>query len=89
ARAPRWHGHFEGDPQRYRPVEELEEARRRDPVARLGRRLLAEGWADQGWLTSVTVDVEAEIAAAVAFAERSLPLELGAMLHLAGAEASW
>src|SRR5690606_23004079 len=29
----RWHGHYEGDPQSYRDASELEEWKRRDPVA--------------------------------------------------------
>ena len=39
----RWHGHYEGDPQRYRPPEELQEWQGRDPLARHRRRLLDSG----------------------------------------------
>jgi 2-oxoisovalerate dehydrogenase E1 component len=39
----RWHGHYEGDPQRYRPVEEVQAWRERDPVVLHRRRLLDAG----------------------------------------------
>lgn len=80
ARTNRWHGHFEGDPQRYRAREELEAARAQDPVALLGRRLADEGWADTAWLEGVAADVDREIEDAVAFAEASPALELDGML---------
>ncbi|HZU18765.1 MAG TPA: thiamine pyrophosphate-dependent dehydrogenase E1 component subunit alpha [Candidatus Dormibacteraeota bacterium] len=86
ARAPRWHGHFEGDPQRYRSRAELEQVRREDPVALLSRRLLAERWADPTWLEAMAIEIEAEVTAAVAFAEGSAPLDPEAMLRVAGVE---
>jgi 2-oxoisovalerate dehydrogenase E1 component len=39
----RWHGHYEGDPQRYRTAEEVREWQDRDPVLVLRRRLLDAG----------------------------------------------
>jgi 2-oxoisovalerate dehydrogenase E1 component len=39
----RWHGHYEGDPQRYRTPEEVAEWRRRDPLARHRDGLVAGG----------------------------------------------
>jgi 2-oxoisovalerate dehydrogenase E1 component len=39
----RWHGHYEGDPQRYRTAEEVQEWQDRDPVLVLRRRLLDAG----------------------------------------------
>jgi acetoin:2,6-dichlorophenolindophenol oxidoreductase subunit alpha len=75
AHTNRWHGHFEGDQQRYRSPEELAEARRRDPVARLGERLLAEGWADEAWLDGCAAEARGELEAAVAFAGASPPAE--------------
>lgn len=38
----RWHGHYEGDPERYRDPEEVETWRRRDPLALAAGRLRAE-----------------------------------------------
>ena len=42
----RWHGHYEGDPQRYRPVEEVREWQARDPLIVHRRRLAAAGVAE-------------------------------------------
>ncbi len=39
----RWHGHYEGDPQRYRVPEEVQEWQRRDPLVRHRDRLLEVG----------------------------------------------
>ena len=40
----RWHGHYEGDPQRYRSVEELEDWKRdRDPIQLARHELLQRG----------------------------------------------
>ena len=39
----RWHGHYEGDPQRYRTPEELEEWKARDPLVVHRRRLESDG----------------------------------------------
>lgn len=84
ARTNRWHGHFEGDSQRYRDRAELAAARAADPVARLGARLMEEGWADQAWLDAVAASVEEELDAAVAFAEQSPPLSMDEMLRVGG-----
>ncbi len=39
----RWHGHYEGDPQRYRPPEELSAWRERDPLVLHRKRLIDGG----------------------------------------------
>ncbi len=39
----RWHGHYEGDPQRYRTTDEVEEWEARDPLLVHADRLRAEG----------------------------------------------
>jgi 2-oxoisovalerate dehydrogenase E1 component len=39
----RWHGHYEGDPQRYRTPEELQAWQERDPLLRHRRRLIEAG----------------------------------------------
>ena len=39
----RWHGHYEGDPQRYRTVEELQTWKDRDPIIVHARRLESAG----------------------------------------------
>jgi 2-oxoisovalerate dehydrogenase E1 component len=42
----RWHGHYEGDPQRYRTPEELREWQARDPLLLHRRRLIDAGIAE-------------------------------------------
>ncbi len=39
----RWHGHYEGDPQRYRSEDEIREWQARDPLVRHRERLVAAG----------------------------------------------
>ncbi|MEP7104512.1 MAG: thiamine pyrophosphate-dependent dehydrogenase E1 component subunit alpha [Chloroflexota bacterium] len=85
ARTQRWHGHFEGDQQRYRSAEELAAIRDQDPVARLGARLLAEGWGDAAWIEQVASEAAAEVEAAAAFGAAGEPLTSAEMLALVGA----
>lgn len=60
----RWHGHYEGDPQRYRAPEELVEWQERDPLLVHRRRLLEAG-AGEDDLRRLEVEVTAELDAAV------------------------
>lgn len=80
ARTNRWHGHFEGDRQAYRPAGELETIRQQDPIVRMALWLEAEGSADGAWLETVRADVDAEMDDAVAFGVRGTPPEFDAML---------
>ncbi len=63
-------GHYFGDPMRYIPAEELEAARRSEPVARYRSALLADGVLDEEGAVAielrVTEAVEAAFAAALA-----------------------
>ena len=86
ARTNRWHGHFEGDQQRYRSREELEAIRRQDPLLRLRGRMEASGWARAEWFERVESDVVAEIEEAVQFAAAGRPLEFAEMLSLVHGE---
>jgi len=67
----RWHGHHEGDVQKYRPAHDLAAALGVDCVALFEKRLLAEGAADEAGLAAVREEVTAEIEAAVQFARQS------------------
>lgn len=67
----RWHGHYEGDPQRYRTPEEVREWEERDPLVVHGARLRAEGVTDEE-LAAMAASVAAELDAGVA-AARQLP----------------
>jgi TPP-dependent pyruvate/acetoin dehydrogenase alpha subunit len=67
----RWVGHFEGDPQAYRPKTEAAEGRRRDPIARLERVLREQTLLDDAQARRIREGVAAEIDDAVAHAEAS------------------
>ncbi|MFE9601126.1 pyruvate dehydrogenase complex E1 component subunit beta [Streptomyces hokutonensis] len=70
----RWHGHYEGDPERYRPAEEVAAAKERDPLL-VARRQLDEAAAD-----AVDEEIDKEIEAAIDWA-RSLPEPAPETLH--------
>ena len=69
----RWRGHFEGDPGRYRPSDELAAWERRDPVATYRSRLVAEAGVLDDELRSVEQDIEKLVEAAAAEA-KAMPL---------------
>src|SRR3954451_14820226 len=60
----RWHGHYEGDPQRYRTEEERRDWEARDPLVGHARRLRAGGVTDET-LDSLEASVTRELDAAV------------------------
>jgi 2-oxoisovalerate dehydrogenase E1 component len=67
----RWHGHYEGDPQRYRTPDEVREWEARDPLVRHERRLRDAGVRDDE-LKALESSVAEQLDEAVA-AARSLP----------------
>jgi 2-oxoisovalerate dehydrogenase E1 component len=67
----RWHGHYEGDPQRYRSEDEVLKWQARDPLARHRGRLLAAGIPEDE-VRRLESAVEADLDAAVDEA-RGLP----------------
>lgn len=68
----RWHGHYEGDPERYRTPEEVAAWRERDPIRLHAARLQAEG-VDEEAIRSLEIavahELEASLAAARAMAD--------------------
>ena len=79
----RLRGHFEPDDQAYVDAGELASWRRRDPIAHLKARLLAEGHATTRDLASIEARVADRIADAVAFAEASpLPARRDLTTHV-------
>ena len=71
----RWHGHYEGDPERYRTPEEVQEWAARDPLIRHAATLRAAGVGDDalGLLESaVAEELDAAVAAARAMAGPSV-----------------
>lgn len=67
----RYEGHSMGDPLRYRTREEVEKWREDDPIGILERHLLADLAATREELEAIDQAVEAEVEAAVRFAEES------------------
>jgi TPP-dependent pyruvate/acetoin dehydrogenase alpha subunit len=59
-------GHAEHDAQPYVPAGEIEAWAAKDPIDLHRRRLLAEGWADEGEIVAVETRVDQELDAAVA-----------------------
>ena len=60
-RVPRLWGHYNRDIEHYRPKEDRADAERRDPVAALEQRLIAEGAAGAAELAAVRAENEAEL----------------------------
>ncbi|MCX4767727.1 dehydrogenase E1 component subunit alpha/beta [Streptomyces sp. NBC_01275] len=63
----RWHGHYEGDPERYRSSEEVAAAKERDPLL-VARRALAEAGVPAALADAVDEEIDNEIEAAVQWA---------------------
>jgi TPP-dependent pyruvate/acetoin dehydrogenase alpha subunit len=69
--APRIRGHEEGDPQPYRPKEDVEEAKRNDPLPRYRSFLIDQGILDESQLAEIDQRVASEAKKAVEFADES------------------
>jgi acetoin:2,6-dichlorophenolindophenol oxidoreductase subunit alpha len=69
----RWQGHYVGDAQKYRPGEDVKEARALDPIQRYTSALTLEDVLRPGDLDELEARVKAEIDEAIAFAEASPP----------------
>ncbi|MFH1481319.1 MAG: thiamine pyrophosphate-dependent dehydrogenase E1 component subunit alpha [Pseudomonadota bacterium] len=67
----RWHGHYEGDSQKYRNEEELKSARSQDPVEFFRNHVLKEKLLDEGALEKIDQELVAELDEAVKYAENS------------------
>ncbi len=67
----RYRGHSMGDPERYRPVHEVEQKKADDPITRWGRYLIEEGLATTDDLQRMADEAEQEVLDAVEFARNS------------------
>ncbi len=67
----RWRGHHEGDPMTYRPREEAEAWRARDPIHRFRGWLRERGLLSEEDDARLAAEIQAEIDAATEFARRS------------------
>lgn len=83
-------GHFQGDPETYRPKDEVPRLREHDPIAALAARLRAAGALDDAGDASLRAAVHQRVAAAMRFARDSAdPDAAEARLHVfAEAEAA-
>jgi len=67
----RWHGHYEGDPQKYRSEEELKKARSKDPIEFFVKYVLKEKLLGKDELEKIDREISAELDMAIEFAENS------------------
>ncbi len=70
AKVYRYQGHYCGDPAVYRPAKYMEDALANDGIEKLGKKLLDMGVAEEE-LAKIKAEAEAEMAAAVKFADES------------------
>ena len=76
----RWRGHFEGDPAAYKDPAEQENWVRKDPIPRLAEKIIQLSYATGAELANIEADAQAQIAAAVDFAQGSADPALEAVL---------
>lgn len=67
----RLYGHFQGDPELYRPKDEVPTLKANDPIARLGAQLHEQGIATQSELDDARAAAKADVDAAFLFARQS------------------
>jgi pyruvate dehydrogenase E1 component alpha subunit len=67
----RWFGHYAGDPQKYRPADEVEAARDFDPIVKFEKLLLETKQLTQEDIDSLRAKIQAEIEESLTFAENS------------------
>lgn len=67
----RWMGHFSGDADVYRPKEEKEEWKKKDPIARFEKLMVERKILDDGKIKAIRQEVDRELEAAEKFAIES------------------
>ncbi len=67
----RWRTHFEGEPDTYRPPEEVADWKAKEPIARFKSFLTKKGFMTEDEIDALEADVVAELDQAVEFARRS------------------
>ena len=78
----RLRGHYEGDPQQYRQALAADEWQELDPILRLQRRGLGEGWLDEEAPSRLEEEARSEVDEAVRFARESPFPEVSAITEL-------
>ncbi len=67
----RWHTHFEGEPDTYRPKDEVLEWKQKEPIGRYAEKLVESGVCDRNTIGEIDEAVIEEIDKAVCFAKES------------------
>ncbi|AXS39829.1 thiamine pyrophosphate-dependent dehydrogenase E1 component subunit alpha [Breoghania sp. L-A4] len=67
----RYYGHFQGDPELYRPKGEVAALKAKDPIDRLAKHMVEAGAATQADLDGIRARVKAEVDAAIQYARDS------------------
>lgn len=79
----RYYGHFQGDPEGYRPKGEVRALKQHDPIVKLEKQLLELGVLDDAQVQSAREAASQQVRAAIAFARNSAyPDAAEAHLHL-------
>ncbi len=79
----RYLGHFQGDPETYRPKGEVEALRRNDPIPRLGEQLRRSGLIDDALDQAIRTRVSARVTEAYEYGRTSpYPQPEDALLHV-------
>ncbi len=82
-RTDRYFGHFQGDPEVYRPKDEVAQLREHDPIDRLARQLRDGGLLDDAADTTLRARVASEVADAFEWARQAEYPAVGeALLHV-------
>lgn len=77
----RWFGHYAGDPQKYRPADNLENARNVDCLANFEKFLVESSFAKRDELDAVDARLKAEIDEAISYAEAAPAAPKGQFLN--------
>ncbi len=67
----RWHGHYIGDPETYKPKEEVEEWKKKDPIPRFQKYLIENKILSEEGTNKIDLEMNEEIDQAVKFADES------------------
>jgi pyruvate dehydrogenase E1 component alpha subunit len=67
----RWHGHYIGDPETYKPKEEVEEWKKKDPIPRFRKYLIENKILSEEGTNKIDLEMNEEIDQAVKFADES------------------
>jgi pyruvate dehydrogenase E1 component alpha subunit len=67
----RWYGHFQGDPELYRPKDEVPTLKANCPIDKLGKMMMDQGIATEAELKAADAAAKADVDAAIAFARSS------------------